>query len=151
RVFLWHAGPLDADDEVVHTEQFGVTGDVRAALVRRAHDESVTREVFERNREALALWHRLVEGPVGIRRVLGLEVGLRFLEGGAATLGDAELFEDRRVARERPSSLGERAPIESHLPLQCREARMRIDEPGVTMLRGALDGRIAAGRDPHGR
>src|SRR5262245_49449488 len=77
-VLLWHTGPLDAEDEVVHAEKLGVSVDVRAALVRRADDEPIPREVVERNGEALAFRHRLVEAPVGVGAVLRLEIGFRF-------------------------------------------------------------------------
>jgi len=96
--------------------------DVRAALVRRADDESVSREVVERNRKAFALGHRFVETPVRVRAVLRPEIGLRLLERGAATVGDAEFLEDRRVPRERPPDGRERPP-ESPI---CRSSVARL-------------------------
>ena len=48
RILLAHAGPLNAEDEVVHSEHAGVPVDVVSTFLRIAEDESVAREILER-------------------------------------------------------------------------------------------------------
>jgi len=70
-----------------------VAVDVRAAFVRRTDYEAVPGQIVERDGEAFSLRHQLVETPVGVRAILRLEIGLRFLERGAATVRNPELLE----------------------------------------------------------
>src|SRR6185503_1534329 len=99
--------------------------------------------------ETLPFRHGLVEAPVRIRSILRLEIGLRLVERGAARTADAELLEDRSVGRKRAARGGARLSIETHLALQRRQARVRIDEPGVADPGRAFDSRVTAGPDPH--
>jgi hypothetical protein len=55
RILLGHAGPLEPEDEVIHSERAGVPLDVVPAFLRIAEDEPVAREILEWHREALLL------------------------------------------------------------------------------------------------
>jgi hypothetical protein len=71
RILLGHAGPLDAEDEVIHSEQAGVPLDVVPTFLRIAEDEPVAREILEWHRETLLLRHWPVEAQSAYARYFG--------------------------------------------------------------------------------
>jgi hypothetical protein len=114
---------------VVHAEAVPPFQQLTNTVVRRADDEALLEQTFEREVERLARREDGVLAPSSVGAVLHREIGLRHLHGPLAGATAHDLPDGRELVKRRPAQLAPNPAEQLELPGDRRRDGVGVDDP----------------------